>query len=106
MVGASPASHSPGCTDSTFPSLFDLPDLPCTPPSRPLPASPDPSTTSSLPILQPDFRTPLPPSLTRSYQPDALAPEVRRGPGNVAGNRAGERSALNGNLNGEAGSGC
>jgi hypothetical protein len=69
-VGAPPASHSPGRTDLTSPSLFDLPDLPHTPLSHDFTASPDPSTTSSLPI--PDFPTPLPPSLTRSYQPTHL----------------------------------
>lgn len=106
-VVASPVPHSPGRTDSTSPSLFDLPGLPHTPPSHPLTASPELSTTSSLPILQPDSPAPPPPpSLTRSYQPDALAPAVRRRPVKVAGNRAGGRSALNGNLNGKAGSGC
>jgi excisionase family DNA binding protein len=44
--------------------------------------------------------------LTRSNEPDALAPGVRRGRVSVPGNGAGERSALNGNLNEEAGSGC
>lgn len=44
--------------------------------------------------------------LTRSNEPDALAPGVRRGRVNVPGNGAGERSALNGNLNGETGAGC
>jgi hypothetical protein len=105
-VGASPASHEPDGTGSASPSLFDLPDLPDAPPSHPLTAPPEPSTTSSLPIPEPDFPTPPPPSLTPSCQPDALAPGVRRAPVNVAGSRAGRRSALNGNLNGEAGSGC
>jgi hypothetical protein len=105
-VGASPASRSPGLTDSTSPSLFDLPDLPRAPSSDPLSAPPEPSTTSSLPIPEPDSPTPPPPSLTPSDQTDALAPGVRRAPVNVAGSRAGRRSALNGNLNGEAGSGC
>lgn len=105
-VGASPASRSPGRTDSTVPSLFDLPDLPRTPPSHPLTASPDPSTVSYLPTLQPDFPAPVPPSLPPSNRPDALAPGVRRGRVNVPGNGAGGRSAVNGNHNGEAGSGC
>lgn len=77
-VGASPASRAPGRTDSTFQSLFDLPDVPRTPPSDPLAASPDPSTTSSLPTLQPDFPTLLPPSLPPSNQPDTSAPGVRQ----------------------------
>ena len=106
LVGASPASRSAGPADSTFPSLFDLPDLPRTPPSHPLTQPPDPTTTSSLPTLQPDLPTTIPPSLPPSNQPDALAPGVRRGRVSVPGNGAGERSALNGNLNEEAGSGC
>jgi hypothetical protein len=105
-VGASPASRSPGRTDSTSPSLFDLPDLPHTPPSHPLTQPPDPTTTSSQPTLEPDLPATIPPSLPPSNQPDALAPEVRRGPVNVPGNGASERSALNANLNGEAGSPC
>jgi hypothetical protein len=105
-VGASPVPHPPGRTDSTSPSLFDLPDLPHTPSLLALTASPEPSTTSSLPILQPDFPTPPPPSLTRSNQPDALAPGVRRSPVRVAGSGAGGRSALNGSPGRAAGSGC
>lgn len=105
-VGASPVPHSPGRTDSTSPSLFDLPDLTRTPPSHQLTADPDPSTTSSLSILQPDSPIPPPPSLTPSNRPDALAPGVQRGPVNVAGNRADERSGLNGNLNAGAGRSC
>jgi len=105
-VGASPASHEPDRTGSASPSLFDLPDLPHTPPSHPLTAPPESLTTSSLPIPEPDFPTPPPPSLTPSCQPDALAPGVRRRPVSVAGSRAGGRSAVNGNLDREAGSGC
>jgi hypothetical protein len=105
-VGALPAPHEPDRTGSASPSLFDLPDLPHTPPSHPLTAPLEPSTTSSLPIPEPDLPTPPPLSLTPSCRPDALAPGVRRDPVNVAGNRAGGRSALNGNLNGQAGSGC
>ena len=105
-AGALPASRSAGRTDSISLSLFDLPDSPPTPDSHPLTPSPDPSTTLSHPNNRPAFPTPVSPSPTRSYQPDALAPGVRRGPVNVSGNGAGERSALNGNLNGEAGSAC
>ena len=105
-VGASSASRLPGCNDSTSLSLFDLPDFPPTPDSQFLITSPDPSTTPPHPNNQTDVPTPVSPTPTRSYQPDALAPGVRRGRVNVPGNGAGERSALNGNLNGEAGSGC
>lgn len=105
-VGASPAARSAGRTDSTVPSLFDLPDCPRTLPSRPLISSPDPLTTAFHPNLKPKLPTPVPPSLTRSNQPDALAPGVRRRPVNVPGNGAGERSGLNRNVNGEAGSPC
>jgi hypothetical protein len=105
-VGAMPASHEPGRTGSASPSLFDLRDLPDVPPCHPLTAPPEPSTTSCLPIPEPDFPTPPPPSLTPSCQPDALAPGVRRRPVNVAGSRASGRSALNGTLDREAGSGC
>jgi hypothetical protein len=105
-MGASTVPQAPGRADSTSPSLFDLPDVPRTPPSHSLSASLEPSTTSSLPILQPDFRTSPPPSLTPSNRPDALAPGVRCSPVNFPGNGAGERSVLNGNLDEEAGSGC
>jgi DNA-binding transcriptional ArsR family regulator len=93
-------------------SLFDLPDEPSPSPAAqpssepPLPPPLSPSAQPSHPVPEPALPNNLPPRLARSYQPDALAPGVRRGPVNVAGNRAGGRSALNGNLNGEAGSGC
>lgn len=84
-------------------SLFDISDLPPTSPTRePLPATSSlPSTIPPSPTSRPDDpSSPLLP-LTPSSQPDALAPGVRRGPVNVAGNRAGERSGLNGTLNAE-----
>ena len=78
-VRASLASRLPGRADSTFPSLFDLPDLPSTPPCHPLTQPPDPTTTSSLPTLQPDLPTTIPPSLPPSNQPeDTSAPGVRQ----------------------------
>ena len=92
-------------------SLFDLSDEPS--PSLPDQPNDAPSLTPRSPIVSPSSPVPqttlpatLPPSLPRSDQLDALAPGVRRGRVNVPGKGAGERSALNGNLNGEAGSGC
>jgi excisionase family DNA binding protein len=77
------------------PTTATLPD----PPSRPIYRS-SPRSSSETPSTRPDRA--LPPS----NQPDALAPGVRRGPVNVAGNRAGKPSGLNGNLNGEPGLPC
>ena len=62
-------------------------------------------TTSTLPVSTTSTSDPYL-LLTRSNEPDALAPGVRRGRVNVPGNGAGGRSALNGNPDGEAGSGC
>ena len=62
-------------------------------------------TTSTLPVSTTSTPDPYL-LLTRSNQPDALAPGVRRGPVNVPGSGAGERSGLNGKLIGEAGSPC
>ena len=84
-------------------SLFEIPLQPPTP-SETIPTAPPPTSTTAEPEPDPD---PDPyGALPPSYQPDALAPGVRRGRVNVPGNGAGGRSALNGNLNGEAGSGC
>jgi hypothetical protein len=104
---APPSSAAAWADQELFPpSLFDSPDQPSPSQTPSITRSPDRSTTPSSLSLQTNFPTPRPPSLTRSYQPDGLAPEVRRRPVNVAGARAGGRSALNGNLDGEAGSGC
>jgi hypothetical protein len=98
------ASSAPTCvSDPLTQSLFELP-APATVPA-PAPLTPTPTTAST--ALSPSTPTPaLPPSppfpLPTSNQPDALAPGVRRGPVNVAGNGAGELSGLNGNLNAEA----
>ena len=92
-----------GQRDAAAQSLFDFFDQqPTSATPEPLtPTAPVPSTTPAPPTSQPDHHSsPLLP-LTPSSQPDALAPGVRRGVVNVAGNRAGELSALNGNLNGE-----
>lgn len=87
-------------SDEAPPPATDLPhDL-----LRPTPLSS--SASSSSPLPRPALATATPSSSTRSFQPDALAPEVRRGPVNGAGSRAGERSGLTGNLNEESGSGC
>jgi hypothetical protein len=94
---------------ATEQSLFDFSGQP-TPFATPEPltaSTPLPSTAPASPFPQPDHPSSSPLlQLTPSLQPDALAPGVRRGPVNVAGNRAGKRSALNGNLNGEPGSPC
>jgi excisionase family DNA binding protein len=74
-------------------SLFEIPLQPPTPSETIPTASPATSTTPG-----PDPYRVLPPS----NQPDALAPEVRRGSVSVAGNGAGTWSAPNGNLNAEA----
>jgi predicted transcriptional regulator len=92
-------------------SLFDLSDEPS--PSLThqsndlLRLTPLPSTASpSDPVPQHALPTAIPSSRTRSSQPDALAPEVRREGVNVARNGAGRRSSLNGSHDGEAGSPC
>jgi hypothetical protein len=89
--------------DATEQSLFDFSDQsPTSPTPEPLsPTSLLPSTTPALPTSRPDFPSSSLLPLTPSSQPDALAPGVRPGRVNVAGNRAGERSGLNGNLNAE-----
>jgi DNA-binding transcriptional ArsR family regulator len=107
-VGSEPAAPFRACRpDPTAQSLFDPPQTATACPPNPLPPSCSlPSTPPPFPPDQPDLpSSPLLP-LTPSCQPDALAPEVRRGPVNVPGNGASERSALNANLNGEAGSPC
>jgi excisionase family DNA binding protein len=89
--------RDPDPQSTTQLSLFEIPLQPPTP-SDTIPTAPPPTSTPT----EPDpYRT-----LKPSNEPDALAPGVRRDPVNVAGNRAGGRSALNGNLNGQAGSGC
>jgi hypothetical protein len=96
---ASPALA--GGRDPLTQSLFEL-RAPSIAPA-PVPLTPTPTTAST--ALCPSAPIPAPPSppfpLPPSNRPDALAPGVRRGVVNVAGNRAGELSALNGNLNGE-----
>lgn len=92
---------------TTEQSLFDFSAQPNPspipePPTSSLLASTTPPRPTDQPDPPPDRLLPL----TPSNQPDALAPGVRRGPVNVAGNRVGKRSALNGNLNAEAGSSC
>jgi hypothetical protein len=80
-------------------TLFEPTDQPTTATTpKPLRRSRRSTTRSSNATSQTTPDRALPPS----NQPDALAPEVRRGPVNVAGNRAGKRSGLNGNLNAEA----
>jgi excisionase family DNA binding protein len=94
--------HRPESTTQL--SLFEPPLPVPTAASQPHTPSPDPSTTSSLPSIQPSLPATLPPLLPPSNRPDALAPGVRPGGVDVAGNGGGQASSLNGNLNEEQGS--
>lgn len=89
------------------PRVITVPEPPASPTPSPLSLSAfSPSTPPVLTTHQPKDLSSPPFLLPPSNQPDALAPGVRRGPVNVAGNEAGEWLGLNGNLNAEAGSSC
>jgi hypothetical protein len=86
-------------------SLFDLSsEAPSQDLLRPTPLSS--SANPPFPLPRPALPTATPSSPTRSFQPDALAPGVRRGPGNVARSGASGPAELNGDLDGQVGPPC
>lgn len=106
-MGEAASPNEPACRPAPISqaTLFALPDQPSSvPPSEPTTPNDPNSTPSNEPSYSkhhPLFPTnpsfPLPPT----DQPDALAPGVRPGGVNVAGNEGRPASGLNGNLNGK-----